>query len=163
VGSARASRDRRRAAHHKGGPHQSLKDGGHLAGGLHLLSNIMNMEKKLTEIEIKNMRVRTILGINDWEREKEQDIVISIKFTYDAAQAIADDQVDEAINYKTITKDVLSYVGESEYFLIETLTDTLYQMITKIEGVKKTCVVVEKPHALRFCDNLIVRRSDYNE
>lgn len=121
------------------------------------------MGKKLTEIEIRNMRVRAILGINDWEREKKQDIVISIKFAYDAAQAIADDQVDQAVNYKTITKRILSYVEESEYFLIETLTDTLYQMVTNIDGVKKTCVVVEKPHALRFCDNLVVRRSDYDE
>lgn len=120
------------------------------------------MQEKLTEIEIKNMRVRAILGINDWEREKKQDIVISIRFTYDAAQAIADDQVNEAVNYKTITKRILQFVEESEYFLIETLTDTLYEMISRIEGVKKTQIVVEKPHALRFCDNLIVRRSDYD-
>lgn len=121
------------------------------------------MQKKLTEIEIKNMRVRSILGINDWEREKKQDIVISIRFTYDAAAAILDDEVKKALNYKTITKQILRFVEESEYFLIETLTDKLFEMIHEIEGVVNTHIVVEKPHALRFCDNLIVRRSDYNE
>lgn len=62
------------------------------------------MSEKLTEIEIRNMRVRAILGINDWERKKKQDIVISIRFVYDADKAIRDDDVKHAVNYKTITK-----------------------------------------------------------
>src|SRR5699024_5268086 len=119
------------------------------------------MQSKLTEIEIKNMRVRAILGINDWEREKKQDIVISIKFMYDAAKAIADDQVKDAINYKTITKKMLEFAENSNYFLIETLTDKIYEKIKNIEGVKKVCIKTEKPNALRSCDNLIVTRSDY--
>jgi len=121
------------------------------------------MAKKLTEIEIKNMRVRAILGINDWEREKKQDIVISIRFKYDAATAIGSDEVQEAVNYKTITKRILDFVESSDYFLIETLADTLYEMISELNGVEKTHITVEKPHALRFCDNLIVRRTDYDE
>src|SRR5699024_2847584 len=116
------------------------------------------MSEKLTEIEIRNMRVRAILGINDWEREKKQDIVISIRFDYDAAQAIEDDDVEHAVNYKTITKKVLKFVEESDYFLIETLTDTLFDMISGIEPVQHVCITVEKPHALRFCDNLLVKR-----
>ncbi|WP_340102562.1 dihydroneopterin aldolase [Rhodohalobacter sp. 8-1] len=121
------------------------------------------MEEKLTEIEIKNMRVRAILGINDWERTKKQDIVISIQFAYDAATAIEDDDIKNAVDYKEITKNVLKFVENSNYFLIETLADTLFDMISSLKGIKKTHVTVEKPHALRFCDNLIVRRSDYDE
>ncbi len=119
------------------------------------------MAEKLTEIEIKNMRVRAILGIMDWERKKKQDIVISIRFKYNAAEAIAEENVDKAINYKTITKELMEFVENSDFFLIETLTDTLYQKVSGIEGVVNTAIEVQKVHALRFCDNLIVRRSDY--
>jgi FolB domain-containing protein len=119
------------------------------------------MSEKLTEIKITNMRVRAILGINDWEREKKQDIIISIKFRYDASLAIADDDVKHAVNYKTITKKVMKFVEESNYFLIETLTDTIFEQINEIEAVEQTCITVEKPHALRFCDNLVVKRSNY--
>jgi FolB domain-containing protein len=121
------------------------------------------MNKKLTEIEIRNMRVRAILGINDWERKKKQDIVISIRFNYDASQAIKDDNVKHAVNYKTITKKVMQFVEDSSYFLIETLTDTIFEMINEIEAVKQVCITVQKPHALRFCDNLLVKRSNYDE
>ncbi|HYW34596.1 MAG TPA: dihydroneopterin aldolase [Balneolaceae bacterium] len=121
------------------------------------------MQKKLTEVEIKNMRLRAILGINDWEREKKQDIVISIRFIYDAAAAITDDQIEAAVNYKTITKQIMRFVEESDFLLIETLADKLFEMVSSVRGVVNTHITVEKPHALRFCDNLIVRRSDYDE
>jgi len=121
------------------------------------------MAEKLTEIEIKNMRVRAILGINDWERKKKQDIVISIRFKYDAEAAIKNDEVQEAVNYKTITKKILGFVESSDYFLIETLADTLYEMVNELAGVKRTHITVEKPHALRFCDNLVIRRTNYDE
>ncbi len=107
------------------------------------------------------MRARTILGINDWERKKKQDIVISIKFRYDASRAIKGDDVEHAVNYKTITKKVMKFVEESSYFLIETLADTIFERINEIEAVKQVCITVEKPHALRFCDNLVVKRSSY--
>lgn len=121
------------------------------------------MNNKLTQIEIQNMRVRAFLGINKIEREKKQDIVISIKFKYDAEKAIAGDEFNEAIDYKKITKRILKFVEASQYFLIETLTDKIYEMVKTIDGVEKVCVATEKPHALRFCDNLIVTRSDYDE
>ncbi|NEO23789.1 MAG: dihydroneopterin triphosphate 2'-epimerase, partial [Moorea sp. SIO4A5] len=30
-------------------------------------------------LEIKNLRLRTIIGFNDWERKTKQDVVINIK------------------------------------------------------------------------------------
>lgn len=119
------------------------------------------MEVKLTEIEIKNMRVRAILGIMDWERKKKQDIVISIRFRYDAAEAIAEDKINEAVDYKKISKEMIKFIETSDFYLIETLTDTIYDKISQIQGVVNTAIEVQKPHALRFCDNLLVRRSDY--
>lgn len=121
------------------------------------------MAKKMTEIEIKNMRVRALLGIMDWERKKKQDIVISIRFRYDAAEAIEEENVEKAINYKTITKELIDFVEKSNYYLIETLTDVLYEKVSSIDRVLNTAIEVQKVHALRFCDNLIVRRSDYEE
>jgi len=121
------------------------------------------MQEKLTEIEVKNMRVRAILGFKDWEREKKQDIVVSFRFLYDATAAISDDRVDRAIDYKTITKRILRFVEDSDFYLIESLADAIFKMVSAIEGVEKTHVKVEKPHALRFCDNLVVRRTDYEE
>src|SRR5699024_11380224 len=104
------------------------------------------MHEKLTEIEVKNMRVRAILGFKDWEREKKQDIVVSFRFDYQATAAISDDRVDRAIDYKTITKRILRFVAESYFYLIDCLADTIFKMVSAMEGDENTHVKVEKPN-----------------
>lgn len=119
------------------------------------------MNERLLEIEISKLKLRAIIGINDWEREKLQDIIISIKFRYNANEAIKNDSVEKAINYRTITKKVIKLVDNSNFFLVETLADKILQLVCSFEGVKNAHVVLEKPNSLRFCDNLIVKVSNY--
>lgn len=121
------------------------------------------MKKKLAEVEIHKLRLRTIIGFKDWEREKLQDVVITIRFKYDAAEAARTDRVEHAVDYKTITKKVIRFVEESKFFLIEALAENIYQIVHAFDGVEAACVVVEKPNALRFCDNVMVKISDYDE
>ncbi len=120
------------------------------------------MNHQNLEIEIKNLRLRTIIGFNDWEREKPQDVVISVAFTYDASRAIADDHVEHAVNYRTMTKQIIDEVEKSSFNMVEALADRIYHLVHSFEGVKKVRLTLEKPHSLRFCDNLIVRISDYD-
>lgn len=119
------------------------------------------MMGKPLEIEVKNLRLRTIIGFNDWEREKPQDVVISVRLTYDANQAIESDNVEHAVDYKTITKTIIKKVEDSSFNLLESLADMIYKTVHSFNGVQKVHVTVEKPHCLRFCDNVIVRLSDY--
>lgn len=120
------------------------------------------MSQRDLEIEIKNLRLRTIIGFNDWEREKPQDVVISVAFTYDATRAIAGDTVEHAVNYRTITKDIIRKVEQSSFKMVEALADMIYNLVHTYDGVKKVRVVLEKPNCLRYCDNLIIRLSDYD-
>lgn len=118
------------------------------------------MSAKDLEIEIKNIRLRTIIGFNDWEREKPQDVVISVKLTYDAQKAVQDDDVTFAVDYKTITKAIIQKVEETEFNLLESLANMIYEHVHTYAGVKTVSVIVEKPHCLRFSDNVIARISD---
>ena len=49
----------------------------------------------MTRIQIKSLRLRTIIGANDWERNVLQDVVISIDYKYDAKQAENTDQIEQ--------------------------------------------------------------------
>ena len=118
------------------------------------------MSAKNLEIEIKNLRLRTIIGFNDWEREKPQDVVISIKLTYNAQKAIQGDDVTYAVDYKTITKAIIQKVEEAQFNLLESLANMVYEHVHSYKGVNTVEVTVEKPHCLRFSDNVIARISD---
>lgn len=119
------------------------------------------MKQQLCEIEIKKLRLRTIIGFNDWERVTPQDVVISVKFRYDAAKAISSDDVSGAINYRTITKKIIEKVEKSDFNLVESLTNMVFELVSSTPGVIGTSVTVEKPQALRYVDNLISKISDY--
>ena len=73
-------------------------------------------------IRIKNLRLRTYIGVNDDEIINMQDVVINVKMHYCADQATDSDQMDDALNYKTITKRIINLVENNRFFLLEKLT-----------------------------------------
>ena len=112
--------------------------------------------KKRVEVQIKNLLVRCIVGINDWEREKRQDIIINISLSYDGTEAVSSDKIEDAYNYRTLSKRVVTEVEKSNFFLIEKLSDYIMQIIMEDSRVQVAKVKVEKPHALRYSESVSV-------
>ena len=102
------------------------------------------------QIHIKDLLLRGIIGINDWEREKRQDILINITLFGDLLPAGSSDQIEDCINYRTIAKKVIRYVEESDRFTVEALAADIAKLCLEQEGVVRTRVRLEKPGALRF-------------
>ena len=67
------------------------------------------------EIRIKGLFLRTIIGINDDEREHKQDVRINLSLTVDTRPAARSDDIQDAVNYRTITKDVIDLVENSRF------------------------------------------------
>ncbi|MFQ5795094.1 MAG: dihydroneopterin triphosphate 2'-epimerase [Candidatus Bipolaricaulia bacterium] len=110
-------------------------------------------------IRIKDLRLRTIIGINDWERENKQDVVINVKIEFDGSKAAETDSIDETVNYKAITKRIIKEVEGSDFYLLEALSNHVLQIVMEDRRVKKATVEVDKPHALRFSDSVSVQSS----
>ena len=119
-----------------------------------------NTTSKLLKIEVDSLRLRAYIGYLDWEKIKLQDLILSFSFTYDGAMAILEDDVSFAPNYKDLTKIIIELVDNQSFHLVETLAEKLYQTIREFdETIQDIEVRVEKPHALRFADNVIVKIS----
>lgn len=101
-------------------------------------------------IEIHDLLLRCIVGINPEERVKKQDVIINLVLFGDMRQAGRTDDIDDAINYKTLTKRVIDHVEESSYFLVEKLAHSIAEIAVQEFGVERAIVSVEKPGALRF-------------
>ena len=105
-------------------------------------------------IRIDNLRVRAILGINDDERVKKQDLIINYSMELDATEAAATDDVEKTIDYKDVNKRIIDFVEGSSFFLIETLVSRLLEILMEDERVQRATVRVDKPTALRFADSV---------
>jgi FolB domain-containing protein len=116
----------------------------------------MKVGRKMREdrIVIKDLLLRGIIGINDWEREKPQDILINITLFGDLRPAGKTDDIDDTINYRTITKKVINHIENSSRFTVEALAADIARICLQGSRVNRTRVRVEKPGALRFASSV---------
>ncbi|ODC05375.1 D-erythro-7,8-dihydroneopterin triphosphate epimerase [Terasakiispira papahanaumokuakeensis] len=110
----------------------------------------------IATIRIKNLRLRTFIGIKDEEINNRQDVVINAVIRYHADRAVQFNTIDEALNYRTITKKIIQYVEEGRFLLLERLTREVLEIIMSHEQVLQAEVEVDKPHALRFSDSVSI-------
>jgi len=101
-------------------------------------------------IDIHDLLLRGIIGINDWEREKQQDILINLSLFGDFRSAGDSDDIADAVNYRTVTKKVIKHVETSKRFTVEALASDIARICLEEPGVQRARVRVEKPGALRF-------------
>jgi len=111
-------------------------------------------------IKIENLKLRTIVGIYDWEKEKKQDVIINIEMEFDGTKAIETDSIDDTIDYKTITKEIIEMVEGQEFNLIERIAGDAMKIVMRNDKVQKASVRVDKPGALRFTDTVSVTQTD---
>ena len=101
-------------------------------------------------VVIRGLLLRTIIGVNDEERHNLQDVVIDITVEADTHTAGRTDDVRHAVNYRTITKEVVSLVQASSYFLVERLAEEIARVCLAQPRALAATVHVAKPGAVRF-------------
>ncbi len=80
-------------------------------------------------IYLKNLKIDTVIGIYDWERRMKQTIILDLEMGADIRKAASTDNIEDTLNYKAIAKRLMSYVGESEFELVETLAENIAKII----------------------------------
>lgn len=105
-------------------------------------------------IKIKNLRLRTYIGINDDEIANKQDVIVNARIQYSAADAANSDDMSKALNYRTITKQIIALVENNRFALLEKLTADVLALASDHPSVSFAEVEIDKPHALRFADSV---------
>jgi D-erythro-7,8-dihydroneopterin triphosphate epimerase len=101
-------------------------------------------------IFIKDLLVRTVLGVTDDERREKQDVLISIAMETGTSAPAKSDNLADAINYRTIAKQILALTETSQFQLVERLAEEIAALCLKESRVQRVRVTVEKPGAVRF-------------
>jgi FolB domain-containing protein len=101
-------------------------------------------------IEIRDLLLRGILGINAEERDKKQDILVNLTLFADLREAGRSDDIADTANYRTITKRLIEHVEQVGRFTVEALAADIARLCLEDPRVARVRVRVEKPGALRF-------------
>ena len=108
----------------------------------------------MDQVFITDLVARGIIGINDSEREKPQDIRINIVLFADLNKAGKSDDIQDCVNYRTVAKKALAHAETARKFTVEALAADLARLCLEEPGVIKVRVRVEKPGAVRFAKSV---------
>ena len=100
-------------------------------------------------IYLRDLRIDTIIGIYDWERRMKQTIIIDLEMGTDIRKAANSDNIDDTLNYKAVAKRLMSYVGDSEFELVEALAEKIAEIIMDEFNVPWLKLSLNKKGAVR--------------
>ncbi|MDJ0805261.1 MAG: dihydroneopterin triphosphate 2'-epimerase [Gammaproteobacteria bacterium] len=115
------------------------------------------MDRITSTIRITNLRLRTFIGFNPEEKAKKQDVVVNVEIDFRITQAALKDEVSGALDYKRISKKIISRVESEKFLLLEKLAKDILDICRANASVTAARVTVDKPHALRFADSVAIR------
>lgn len=108
----------------------------------------------MDKVIIKNLLARGIIGVNDWERKRAQNILINITMFTDTHRPGITDDLEDCINYSTMSKKILAHAESVNRLTVEALANDLAKICLEENGVQRVVVCVEKPGAVRFAESV---------
>ena len=102
------------------------------------------------KIHILDLLLRCVVGVTEDERREKQDVNINITLEADLSEGCRSDRIEDTVDYKTIKKNVIALVENSEFHLLERLAERIADVCLSDPRVVRAQVFVEKPGALRF-------------
>lgn len=99
-------------------------------------------------VYIEGLKVETVIGIYDWEREIRQAVCLDIQMATDIQAAAASEDIDNTLNYKTVSDRLISFIETSEFMLVETMAEEIAQIVLNEFGVRWMKLKLGKPGAV---------------
>ncbi len=100
-------------------------------------------------IYLKKLKIDTVIGVFDWERQVKQTVVINLKMATDIRKAASTDNLDDTLNYKAVAKRLINFVSNSEFQLVETLAERIAEIVITEFSVPWVHLHLSKPRAVR--------------
>ena len=104
----------------------------------------------MDKILVRDLTARCIIGVNAEERREKQEVLINLSIYADLRKAGKSDKFEDAVDYRSIKKQLLGEVEKSSYNLIEALAQRVAEICLENPAISQVKVTVEKPSALRF-------------
>ena len=108
-------------------------------------------------IHIRDLRLRTIIGVHERERTQRQDVILNLELETDLAAPAASDDIDDAVDYGELLRMLVGHVEESRYHLLERLASSVADVVLdQFPSVSAVAVTVDKPGAAGFARSVAV-------
>ncbi len=98
---------------------------------------------------IRDLRIDATIGIYEWERRIKQTIGIDLEMAADNRRPAASDAIEDALDYKAVSKRIKAFVETSEFQLVETLAERIADILREEFAIPWLRLTLSKPGAVR--------------
>ncbi len=97
----------------------------------------------------EDLRIDTVIGIYDWERQIRQVVALDLEMAFDNRVPAASDRIEDTLDYKAVSKRLIAFVENSTFQLVEALTERCAEIVLQEFKVCWLRLRVAKPGAVR--------------
>ncbi len=95
-------------------------------------------------IFLRDLRVRTIVGVWEWERRSPQQLSIDVDIATDTRPAAASERLEDALDYNAVARRIQGFVSEARFRMIEAMAEGIAGIVLQEFGAPWVRVVVRK-------------------
>ena len=107
-------------------------------------------------IKIKNLHAKTFIGVYEWEKHVQRDLILNIELELDGSKAIISDDVLDTVNYDALSQMIITEVAASRFNLLEKLADHLLEKIMKNSMINRAKIEIDKGGVVQNVENVSV-------
>ena len=100
-------------------------------------------------IFLRELKVDTLIGVYEWEERVPQTLQIDLEIALPDSHACQSDNIEDALDYTDIVRDIQSALASRHFNLLETLAETIAQILLKDFKAPWVKVSVAKLNAIR--------------
>lgn len=114
----------------------------------------MNKQQYRDKLFIRGLRLDTEIGVYEWEKNVKQPISLDIEVNTNATKPAESDELEDALDYQTITDRVTEYINSKHFHLVETVAEQVADLLRKEFKVNWAKVQVSKLSAIKTVDSV---------
>lgn len=100
-------------------------------------------------IFLHDLKVDCVIGVWDWERRTKQTLRIDLDMGADIRKSAKSDALEDTLSYKDVSKRVQSFVADSSFQLVETLAESIADILLSEFPIPWCRVRINKRGAVR--------------
>lgn len=100
-------------------------------------------------VYLNELRIDTIIGIYEWERRTKQMIILDVEMGTDISKAAGSDNINDALDYKAVSKRLFEFIGNSEFELVEKLAESTAAILLNEFNIPWCRIRVNKQGAVK--------------
>ena len=114
-------------------------------------------------IKIKNLKLKTIIGIYDWEKNIDRDITINAEISTNFDKALLSDEIKDAIDYDDIVAKIKNIVSSKKFNLVERMAQEIMDAILQDKRLNKCILEIDKVGAVPDLESFCVKIEQENK